>query len=551
MNLPEEFFYYFILLNFAIRTLRNTFYQSFLWQLKEYRVDRILVHLKTPQGKKLIFGPITLIKWFLLIVISLSLLFWSQTTEVVFFSAYNIGHFGFWLILILEGLANIKELLTTHWRVPKLTPKMITILLVILYMQFFPLVELVNYKVNLDFLPFFDKLLAPSIALLVILFNIPSFIYKKLMIWRAERKISKLKNLIIIGITGSYGKTSTKEFLATILCEKYKVAKTPESQNTNIGIAKYIVNKLSSDHEVFVVEMGAYKRGEIKEICEMVHPKMGVVTGINEQHIELFGSQDETKKAKYELIESLPESSVAIFNGNNKHCLEMSSWAKKRKLNVLIYQTKKDLKSIKAFKDHIEFTYIQNKKKFNFQASLMGVQTIENLLAAIYTALSLRMNLDNIKSGLKKIKPPPKTMKLVKTSLNTSVIDDSFNANFDGVISAIEYMKIYKGKKILVLSPLIELGKDSSWIHKEIGKKAAKVCDLIILTNPNFEKSFYDGVLKECGNTKKVKTSSRVQALGLIKENSDKEGVVVFEGKEAGKILDQLTRPSARQAINN
>ncbi|GAI48689.1 unnamed protein product, partial [marine sediment metagenome] len=133
----------------------------------------------------------------------------------------------------------------------------------------------------------------------------------------------QFKNLLVVGITGSYGKTSTKEFLATVLSKRFNVLKTKEHQNSEIGISRCILNELKPEHKVFIVEMGAYGKGGIKLLCDIAKPKIGILTGMNEQHLALFGSQENIIKTKYELIENLPSDGMAIFNGNNKYCSEL------------------------------------------------------------------------------------------------------------------------------------------------------------------------------------------------------------------------------------
>ncbi|MCJ7740628.1 hypothetical protein MUP32_04925, partial [Candidatus Microgenomates bacterium] len=207
-----ELLIFLLLISFTIRTIRNVLYQTFLWQLKEYRTDRFWSHLATVQGKKLIFGPLTVIKWILLLLI--------------IFGLFEFGSLGFIAYLIFglcwffETVICLRELVSRGWKIPVLTVKALIILFVVFFFQFIWL-----FTGGLLCGPFLDKLLAPSIALLVILTNIPSFLYRKIIIAAAKKKISGFGDLRVIGITGSYGKTSTKEFLATILSEKYKVAK--------------------------------------------------------------------------------------------------------------------------------------------------------------------------------------------------------------------------------------------------------------------------------------------------------------------------------------
>ena len=178
----------------------------------------------------------------------------------------------------------------------------------------------------------FFYLATPILITAIILFTNPFFNFqKKRIIKKAMAKMRTLKKIKVIGITGSYGKTSTKEFLDVILSEKYRVIKTTGNNNTNIGVAKTVLNKVNDNYDYFICEMGAYKIGEIEEICGIVKPEIGILTGINEQHLDLFGSIENTVKAKFELIEALSKKGVAILNRDNKY---IKSAIKNRKLDI-------------------------------------------------------------------------------------------------------------------------------------------------------------------------------------------------------------------------
>lgn len=142
----------------------------------------------------------------------------------------------------------------------------------------------------------------------------------------AQGKIKAREDLTVVGITGSFGKTSTKFIVGTILGERFNVLNTPESYNTPMGLSKVINNDLNDDHEVFIAEMGARNIGDIKEVAELCQPNLGVITSIGPVHIETFKNVDNIMKTKYELIEELPSDGVAIFNYDNEH---LKSWPTK------------------------------------------------------------------------------------------------------------------------------------------------------------------------------------------------------------------------------
>jgi len=364
------------------------------------------------------------------------------------------------------------------------------------------------------------------ISLAVLLTNPLSNFQKKRIIKKAAEKMRGLRKIKVIGITGSYGKTSTKEFLHAILSRKYKVVKTEGNNNTNIGVAYTVLNRVSDDYDYFICEMGAYKREEIKEICDIVRPEIGILTGINEQHIDLFGSQENIVKAKFELIEALPEDGLAVIN--NKFKVQSSKF--KVAVQNFQYFSLDDADNIKVRQNYVEFEcrltnkkchpefisgstgdsglsdfnfsiqkldcmgkYCDNKQKMlkqvqhdtnrnliKFKLNILGRHYIENIISAIIVAERLGMILDEIKSAVEKIKP---TEYMIRKSegFNSSVfIDDSYSANPDGVLAALDYLsEAYAGyKKIIVFPGIIELGKKSGEAHKKLFEKIGEICDI-------------------------------------------------------------------------
>lgn len=555
-----------VLIPYTIRTVRNILYQTFLWQLKEYRWDRMKTHLNTTQGKKLIFGYLSILK-FLPIVYALILysslyssyfvyIYQSISDPVKIISIFLLYFYIPILIYYFESLLNIYELFKRGWRMPKWTIKASLIVLLSLIVWAVVSFGIYFWMMGIDddlffiFLLVADKILPLVIGLVIFLLNIPTQIYKKWIINQAVNKIARLDSLIVIGITGSYGKTSTKEFLYQILSAKYKVLKTEGSTNTEIGVAKTILDKLDKSHEIFIVEMGAYKKGEIAAICNIVKPKIGIITGINHQHVALFGSIEETMKTKYELIRNLKTDGKAVFNAGNSYVKEIWLWAKEERpdLTLITYQHHKtdnkdcnlSVSDINVLPDKLLFRIIYDNKSIVCETKLAGVQNIDNILAAAAVSLELGLSAGEIQQAINSLKAPEKTMKIAGQKNKLIFIDDSFNANPDGVLSALKYLQLYKGKKILVLTPLIELGTEADVIHKQLGEEASRMADLVLLTNSNYSKSFIKGAGNVSSKTDKVKIVSYSDAVNIIKGLSSQEGIVIFEGKEAGKILERL-----------
>lgn len=532
----------------------------FLWQLKEYRLDRMIAHLETPVGKRIIQNPLTIVKTilFIILLITLPMLIFSNTENLLTsgYLIFGLSLISFWLIWIIEALVYIKEIIKKGWLYPKFTIKAV-FLLAVLMIIFIPNIIFGNLTFHLlSWGIILDRMFNPIIFLIVSFANIPSYFLKKLVIRNARRKIQKMRNLKIIGITGSYGKTSTKEFLRQMTGVKYNTLAPSGSINTEIGISSAILNQMNIRNELLIAEMGAYKKGEIKAMCNIVVPNLGIITGINQQHIQLFGSMDNIVRTKYELIENVASHGTAVFNIGNQFVTKMVDWAweKRRDLTIWGYQIGPD-KKIKEIEDRYfiyadQITVIQEKITFNIhhnhkkvicETKLYGLQNVENILACVCVCLSFGMSLELIKRQIRMLKPAGKTMNKTIGINNSVFIDDTFNANPDGVIAVLNYMKLYKGNKILLLTPLIELGDKSFEIHRMISQKAVEICDFILLTNSNYSEIFMS-FAKLSKHKSKVFVVSSQSAIDLIKQNSDRGGITVFEGKESEKVLGILTK---------
>lgn len=443
------------------RILHNTLAFIQLWWVKEYRFDRMLIHLKTDQGRRIYILPFRGLKispkTIILLTCSLIALIW------------------------LYGLLSYQ-----------------------------PLVRLLI----LDILSF------PLTALLVCIVGIPQWMYHTLVIALAIRRLRNHKNLFVIGITGSYGKTSTKEYLATILSSKFRVLKTEASKNSPIGIAEVVLKSLRPDHEVFIVEMGAYKIGEIAQMTAMVQPQVGIITAINEQHQDLFGSIENTMKAKYELLTGLTGKRIAILNQDSAYVSRIIEWAKKDKLTVLGAR----VTNVAQKPDGLSFM-IDSARVY---APVVGVHQAHDISLAITAAVAAGMKLEDAAKAAANISPVDRMMKPMKGINGSLFIDDTFNNNPDAAIAAIDYLAQTKGKKILVFQPMIELGAYAHSAHERVGKRAAEVCDAIILTNKNYLKFFP-------GNVYGPKEASE-----YIRRTVRSGDTVLFKGKEAQNVLRLL-----------
>ena len=299
---------------------------------------------------------------------------------------------------------------------------------------------------------------------------------------KAAKKLKNLKPKVI-GITGSYGKTSTKHILAHILSQRYKVLATPESYNTLMGICKVVNNDLLPEHELFIVEMGAYKKGDIKELCDLVRPKIGILTGIGIQHLERFGSVEKIAATKFELIDALPEDGIAILNSNCKYCQTFQP-----KVKTIRYGGQE--KEIKISAEGSSFSVYGQQ----FQTSLLGGHNIQNISLAIPCAMELKMTPGEIKEAVFSLPQIPHRLQLIKTP-NATIIDDAYNSNPVGAKQALSILSQFSGRKILVSPGMIELGQREYEENRLFGEEAAKICDFVILVGQKRTRAIADGLL--------------------------------------------------------
>lgn len=462
-DIPNQVFYFLGTLWF-IAVFRSNLFYIYLWQLKEYHIGRFLAHFSTQKGRSLLLNPLIIFKVFLLLVFPFfSPLFYLPL--LTFFGVLAIYFLGFPRILFDFVANRVKR--------PVLTKKAVLLILLVAGFQaafLFVIFENLRYfngfsvflnsndVVVFSFLILLFDVLTPLIAsAIVLLFQPFAVLMRNRIINKARQKREKFRDLLVIGITGSYGKTSTKDFLYSILADKFsagQVLKTSEHQNSEVGISRCILDGLNENHKIFVVEMGAYNMGGIRLLCKIAKPRIGVLTGINEQHMATFGSQENIMKAKYELIENLPKDGLAFFNAKNEYCVGLYNETLRRG-------------SVQTF------LYGQGAKFFGE----------ENILGAMAVARELGMTEEEIKRAADKIQNKMPGVRPKKGIGGVNVVDSTYSANPDGVIANLEYLRNnFSGRKIIVMPCLIELGKASRDVHKKIGKKIAETCNLAVIT---------------------------------------------------------------------
>src|SRR6266404_3181464 len=340
------------------------------------------------------------------------------------------------------------------------TPKIKNIIIISVLLILFP-----PFLVTLIIAPFINLTIATIILK-------PYEIYNRYKtINDTHQKILSLKNLKVIGITGSFGKTSTKEILYQILKTKYKVLRTPESFNTVFGVAKVVDLELDDSYDYFICEMAAYKIGEIKELCYMVPPEYGILTGITTQHFERFGSLANTIKAKFELVDEIKDKEKIIFNTSD---INITNELKIRKIKIT--ENKILAKNIKFNKYGSSFNGITT--------SLFGFANIKNIILASNIALKLGMSEKEIMEAIKNLKPFENRNVLIQSG-KAAIVNNTYSSNIQSFVELIETAKTIKGKKALVTPGIVELGSLELEVHKDLGKKLNNIFDKVVLVGKN------------------------------------------------------------------
>ena len=354
---------------------------------------------------------------------------------------------------------------------------------------------------------------------------------------RAARERLREINPVVIGVAGSYGKTSTKFILETILAERFRVLKTPESYNNLLGISRVINSQLQPEHQVFIVELGGYKPGDIKKSTDLVHPTIGILVAIGPEHLERLKTMENVEAMNYESIEALAESGVAVFNNDMEGCRKLAD--KTSKVKVVRYgldQSHQRLflsaEDISLNSDGLSFTMIDSDgKRVPTKSSLLGRHNVLNILGAAAVAMQTGMTLEEIAAAIPKIKQVPHRLQLLRGQGGITVIDDAYNSNPLGADEALNVLKEFNGgKRILITPGMVELGELQGKANEEFGAKAAKVCDYVLLVGAKQTEPILKGLTGEQFPNERIRIvgnlTEATQELQTIVRHGD---VVLFE----------------------
>ncbi len=318
---------------------------------------------------------------------------------------------------------------------------------------------------------------------------------------RDARRILENYQPTVVAIAGSYGKTSTKEFLSTILTRRWSVLRPPGSFNTPMGLSRTIREQLRPDHDVFVTELGDYVPGDIRFLCDLVRPRIGVLTTIGPEHLERFKTMDRVVQAKQELLESLPRGGVAIVNQDDPLVRPLGDRAEQRGVRVVRYGLNEPGARIRACnvrttRQGLEFDVVADGSgEATFRVGVLGRHNVSNILAAVAAGLELGMTLSEIADAARHIAPVEHRLQPIKGSGDVLVIDDAFNSNPRGAAEALQVLRDLEGQRRVLVTPgMIELADREFEENRTFGRLAAEVCDEVILVGQERAKPLLAGL---------------------------------------------------------
>jgi UDP-N-acetylmuramoyl-tripeptide--D-alanyl-D-alanine ligase len=312
----------------------------------------------------------------------------------------------------------------------------------------------------------------------------------------AKRIIESNKGLIVIGVTGSFGKTSTKNYLASVLAEKYNILVTPGNFNTLLGVIRTIREQLRPYHQVFIVEMGAKQKNDIKEICDLVHPTIGIVTAVGEMHLETFKTVENIQDTKFELINSLPTNGLGVINNDSEYIKNYKGITSKCSLirYAVEHEGEYKAKNVQYNANGVSFTLDNDE---TYSSRLLGSGNLLNILASIVIANHLGVPVNKQRNAIARLQPVEHRLSM-KVANGITVLDDAYNSNPQGARMALEVLKNFtvgKNNKRIVITPgFVEMGSRQATANKELGLTISKSCDYAIIVNTTNREAIKSGI---------------------------------------------------------
>lgn len=349
----------------------------------------------------------------------------------------------------------------------------------------------------------------------------------------AARILRQMPELKIIGVTGSYGKTSVKYFLNTLLSSQYNVLHTPGNFNTTLGVVRTVREQMKPFHEIFICEMGAREVGDIKEICDLVHPDYGIITSIGPQHLQSFHTIENIIGTKFELADAVPAEGKVFLNYDNdyirnhkihKQVVSYGTEGTDGEIDYRAYDiTVSPDGSAFKMKD-------QSGQEYVFHTRLVGNHNVQNIAGAIAVANTLGISMEKLIYPVKQLESVPHRLQLVKQG-SRILLDDSYNSNKNGFKAALDTLAMFRELRILMTPGMVELGEKQYDENKEVGVYAADKCDYAVLVGREQTKPIQDGLL-EAGfsQSKMIVVDTLQEAFQMVNAiPNEKQKVVLIE----------------------
>lgn len=581
--------------------VKNIFWDLYLWQVKEYRLDRMMSHLLNQEedakqsipiyaGK--VFSFLSLVMYLLsrnnFFLFPIAVIFFLYVVEMAFsiqltagrklirpkISIRNIIVFALSLIviaipffLILYSILIIYEKVGTNLQSTSGMIQTIDALRDLIpkesgNLTIYPMATLI--LLGSSFFAVAFDLMTPIIVSTWVFFTEPLSQIRRFMLTnKAKQKIAAMKDLEIIGITGSFGKTTTKEIIYTILKQKFKVVKTPKNYNSAVGVAIAVDKFIKPETEIFIAEIGAYTKNEVKKATDVAKPDISIVTGIDSQHVSLFGSKENILKAKFEIIDNAKENAHVILNADNEYTLRMASMTDKETLMYFTIGNDKKIvttnntvrkgrdkfprnsiifaHTIRRSEEGVDFSINFCERDYLLKTNIQGIHNVSNVLAAIATAIVLGMEMDEIVKIINATKFELPYLNRRNGLNSTIILDDGYNANSTGFLAALDELEAMKkqskaNRKIIMTKGIIELGWEQKKVYGEIAKKIVKVSNVLITS----DSALAEEVQKEAKNFHiefAPDIESFVKAYNKTTEQND---IVLLEGPMDGRVLREI-----------
>lgn len=364
----------------------------------------------------------------------------------------------------------------------------------------------------------------------------------------AKKKLLEFKP-IVIGVTGSTGKTTVKEAIATVLSEKYKVAMSSKNFNTKLGLSLDVMNNLTSEHKVFVAEMGMDRINEIKEMCEVVKPDIAVITSINETHLEKLGTLENIIKAKGEILEALTKDSFGVLNFDDDHVLKLrTTGAGKKVFYSATMRSDFFATDIEIGTPGTSFTLNAgypglSSGRLKVETPLLGKHSVYISLAAAVASAISGLSLSEIKRGLAKLHYPKGRLNILKGINRSILIDDTYNSSPASSLAALEVLRHIKGgRKIAILGDMLELGTFEEEGHRKVGRKLAEMqLDLLVAVGSRV-RYIADAYSVECiasnmkPNVLRYETSENALSDLVTRLNLKENDVILVKGSQGMRM---------------